>query len=219
MPMLIAHRGSHRSEPENTLAAFSAAVRDGADMVEFDVRRTRDGELVIFHDPEVARRAVPSLTHAELCELSATPVPRLADVLAWARDVGVGCDVELKEDGYVAEVAELLSEAGGPLLVSSFLDPVLAQLAQLAPELERGLLLSFTARGAVDRVRACGAGAAIIAMKLLEEAPVRELHAAGLGVLVWDFLPGRPGHAAWLTDPRIQAVITDDVPGTRALTA
>ena len=219
MPLLIAHRGSHRTERENTLAAFTAAAGDGAEMIEFDVRRTGDGELVIFHDPEVARRALHSLTHAQLCELADVEVPRLADVLSWAQQAGMGCDVELKEDGYVAEVAELLTGFGGALLVSSFLDPVLAQLARLAPDIERGLLLSFTARGAVDRVRSCEAQAAILEMKLVDEAALAALADAGLGVLVWDFHPARPAHAPWPADPRIRGIITDDIPGTRALLA
>jgi glycerophosphoryl diester phosphodiesterase len=49
-PAVVAHRGASAHYPENTLAAFDAAVAAGADIVEFDVRRTPDGALVISHD-------------------------------------------------------------------------------------------------------------------------------------------------------------------------
>jgi glycerophosphoryl diester phosphodiesterase len=219
MPLVIAHRGSHESRPENTIAAFQAAADNGAEMVELDVRRTRDGQLAIFHDPEVARTSLDTLTLAELRAATGVEVPVLPDVLDWAAEAGLGLDVELKQDGYLAQVAPLLSAFSGPLIVTSFLDPALAQLAALAPEIRRGLLLGLTPLGAVKRVRQCDAHAAVIAMKLLGDHVLAELTAAGLDALVWDFLPTRADHTSWLGDERIRAVITDDVPGTRAALA
>jgi glycerophosphoryl diester phosphodiesterase len=46
---LAAHRGFHESLPENSLAAFEAAIEAGADAIEFDVRVTRDGVAVVTH--------------------------------------------------------------------------------------------------------------------------------------------------------------------------
>jgi len=51
----IAHRGDPVQERENTLPAFGAAVARGADMVELDLRRTRDGEIVVLHDQTLQR--------------------------------------------------------------------------------------------------------------------------------------------------------------------
>jgi glycerophosphoryl diester phosphodiesterase len=53
-PLVLAHRGAGRRAPENTIAAFRVARDLGADGVELDVRRTRDGVLVVSHDPVVA---------------------------------------------------------------------------------------------------------------------------------------------------------------------
>src|SRR5580658_10291176 len=74
VPLAIAHRGDPMAERENTLPAFTAAVRQGADMVELDLRRTRDGELVVLHDPTLSRlwtvdRAVADLDLAEVTGL------------------------------------------------------------------------------------------------------------------------------------------------------
>jgi glycerophosphoryl diester phosphodiesterase len=76
-PLLIAHRGGAGLAPENTMAAFEAAVRDwAADMVELDVRATADGACVVVHDPTVERTtdgtgAVAQYTLAELQQLDA----------------------------------------------------------------------------------------------------------------------------------------------------
>ncbi len=55
MPLIIAHRGDSAHAPENTLAAFRRAVETGADGIEFDVRLTKDGEMVVFHDSSLNR--------------------------------------------------------------------------------------------------------------------------------------------------------------------
>jgi glycerophosphoryl diester phosphodiesterase len=47
---VIAHRGASKAERENTVAAFRLAASMGADAVELDVRRSRDGVLVVHHD-------------------------------------------------------------------------------------------------------------------------------------------------------------------------
>ena len=56
-PLIIAHRGVSALAPENTLAAFRKAVEDGAEGIEFDVRLSKDGEAVVFHDADLKRIA------------------------------------------------------------------------------------------------------------------------------------------------------------------
>ena len=130
----VAHRGASVAAPENTLAAVRAAAALGADMVEVDVRRTRDGALVLLHDATLTRTTdastvlpgrgpwrVADLTLAELRRLDAgrthsrvhagEPVPTLADVLDLAGDLGVGVQLELKAPStYPGIVGDLLAE-------------------------------------------------------------------------------------------------------------
>ena len=54
-PWVIAHRGASHVAPENTSSALRSALAAGADMVEVDVRRTADGELVLLHDQSLVR--------------------------------------------------------------------------------------------------------------------------------------------------------------------
>ncbi len=97
-PLAIAHRGEPVSHRENTLPAFAAALALGADMVEIDLRRTQDGEIVVLHDQTLLRlwavdASVGDLDRAELATigegdiriptlrevLSAVPVPLMVD--------------------------------------------------------------------------------------------------------------------------------------------
>ena len=129
----------------------------------------------------------------------------------------IALDVELKEDGYVDEPAELLSgfaASGSDLIVTSFLDPVLAQLRELASQLGRGLILGRPTECGPERASACGATIVLPKMRLVDDASLAELSDAGLSVIVWDFMAAE--HAALLSDPRISGVITDDVPGALA---
>src|SRR5882757_8719835 len=70
------HRGEHLHHPENTMAAYRAAVEAGADFIETDVRTTSDGKLVIMHDGSVDRCTnghgeVANMTFDEIRKLDA----------------------------------------------------------------------------------------------------------------------------------------------------
>ena len=64
--MVAAHRGVATGAAENTIEAFTNAIAVGADMIEFDVRMTRDGELIAFHDARVNGVGVGSLTRDDI---------------------------------------------------------------------------------------------------------------------------------------------------------
>lgn len=98
-PLVVSHRTNAGDAPENTLAGIAAAIRDGCDAVEVDVRATRDGALVLMHDETLTRttgdtRALAAVTRAELRALRVRdphgqtppqPVPTLAEALAATR--------------------------------------------------------------------------------------------------------------------------------------
>jgi hypothetical protein len=88
---------------------------------------------------------------------------------------------------------------------------LLAHLGQIAPSLELGLLLEFTAMQAPRRAQAAGARTVLPEVKLVSEELIAEVTGAGLELVVWDFMAAE--HAPLLADPRVTGVITDDVPG------
>ena len=217
---MIAHRGVHGTgATENTMLAFQLALDAGADMIELDVRRTGDGQFAILHDHDHSGVALDSSPLDEFEARTGFRPPLLGDVLDWAAG-RIALDVELKEDGYTEQLVPLLDGfvgAGGELLVTSFLDPLLARLGQLAPSLRLGLLVEWTAARAAERALAVGAHALLPSMKLVSEPLSVEMVDAGLELIVWDFMAA--DDAALLADARVAGVITDDVPGALAARA
>lgn len=148
----FAHRGLHgEGRAENSMSAFRAAVERGYG-IELDVRLSRDGELVVFHDDTLLRvcgadARVDSKTLAELREyrLSGTEetVPTFREVLELV-DGRVPLLVELKEDAYRYGVTEktvmMLREYKGDFIVESFNPLALGRFRELMPEAMRGIL-------------------------------------------------------------------------------
>lgn len=94
--LVYAHRGFHSTHAENTTAAFEAAWRLGVDGIETDVRLTKDGAAVLFHDRNAPDgRAVASVTRDELARSVGFEVPTLEDTLkrwpekAWNLEIKV----------------------------------------------------------------------------------------------------------------------------------
>ena len=109
---VAAHRGSRIKYAENTIPAFAWAISLGVDQIEFDVRVSKDGELVIIHDDTVDRTTngkgrVCELTLNELKSLDASAgldeqkgvrIPTLIEVMELVKDhPTITLDVELKE--------------------------------------------------------------------------------------------------------------------------
>ncbi len=150
MTLVIAHRGASGYAPENTMPAFELAVRQGADMLELDVLRSADGELVVFHDDTTERwdgqkRMAASCTLAELQQLSigGERVATLAEVCAFARERQVRLNVELKGAGFSADVARMLQAERIEELVimSSFNETALHEFAAASPGVARAYLM------------------------------------------------------------------------------
>lgn len=123
--VVVGHRGTVKFAPENTLAGFNKAIELGADLIEMDVRETKDGHLVIMHDVSVARTTegrgnVAELTLEQIKSLDAGAefdiafkgerVPTLAEALR-AIDGRALPDIDLKA-GNPRKVVDAVREAG-----------------------------------------------------------------------------------------------------------
>ena len=152
--LILAHRGAWDQAPQNSPAAVRRAIELGVDGIEIDVRRTADGRLVVIHDARLRWRAVGRLTHQQAqARMQAGQAPLLGEVLEAAAAERLLVDVELKEDGYVAEAVALVQQ-GLPLdsyVFTSFAAGVLAQVKRHAPEARTGLLLAPRAARQVAR--------------------------------------------------------------------
>ena len=147
-----AHRGLHNERmPENSLAAFRAAVSAGFG-IELDVRLTSDGELVVFHDDTLDRMTgesgrVDARTLSELKMIrlgnSDEKIPTFKEVLELVAG-RVPLLVELKEDagkyGVTEKAVELLRDYKGEFIIESFNPLAMGRVKKLMPEVLRGFL-------------------------------------------------------------------------------
>jgi len=121
-PLIIAHRGGSEEFTENTLGAFTRAMKIGADGIETDLRLTRDGVVVVYHDEKYGRveglpksgsaKLISALTYAELSAKTLPPVgedkggqrvPTLSELL----QVGGGLlNIELKRNARCDEMVD-----------------------------------------------------------------------------------------------------------------
>ena len=152
-PLLLGHRGVRplpllglrwrkpNLPAENTLAAFSYAMNNGCDGIEFDVRYTRDRRSVLWHDAKLKGNEVAATDHRGLERRSGHELASLRDVLvhfggsAWL-------DIELKVAGEEEAVADAL-RAHPPqrgYVISSFLPEVLLRLHEIDSSLPLGYI-------------------------------------------------------------------------------
>lgn len=143
---IIAHRGaSALAHRENTLEAFEIAIDYHADMVEFDIRKTKDNQLIVFHDATIQGKTIHELTYAQMNELAKTEdyrVPLLVEVLELCQGK-IELDVELKEAGYEEKVIEELCQRYDydKFSIKSFNPAVPKRVKELDSNILTGLLV------------------------------------------------------------------------------
>ncbi len=190
---LLAHRGDHRAAPENTLAAFAAALAiPGVDGLELDVRASADGVAIVLHDATLTRvqgRRVRA-SRLTVADLAGQGVPTLADVLA-ACPPGAFLDVELKEDVGEAALGPLRAARALPggsvagVVVSSFDRAALATVRRLEPTWPTWLNTAWLSDRAIRAARDLGCAGIAAEWHRIDARRVERVRAAGLELAAW----------------------------------
>lgn len=212
-PLVIAHRGGALESTENTIAAFQRAIRIGADGIETDIRLTRDGTVVVYHDdyfgrveglPQAQRtRLVSDMTYGELSAQTLIPVgedtggrraPTLDDLL---KQVHTGLlNIELKR---CARFGDLVNKTAAALKNSPALDRVVLEApdldtaeklrAALGPRIKLHINPGYDGnvpyQVALERVLKFHPHSISVAFKKLSRELVETAHNAGVEVWVW----------------------------------
>lgn len=204
-PLVLGHRGARHAAPENTLRAFELSRLEGADGVELDVRLSKNGEVIVLHDPSLERvsgganrQRAQDLDAAELARVDVGEgegVPRLADVLDWATRFDLCVNVEVKTDvpdrqRLVRAVADLLGAHQGSeerILLSSFGPDVVLMLARRLPSFGVAWLIHDRQKlwRLASRFRWLGAVGVNPQHTLLSTARVQSLKQRGALVSTW----------------------------------
>jgi glycerophosphoryl diester phosphodiesterase len=213
-PQLAAHRGGALLWPENSLLAFRSAAALGADYLELDVHATRDGELVVIHDPTLDRtttgsgpvraRALDEVRALRLKDragmVTAELVPTLEEVVRLAADGARQLLVEVKVDErgarYPAIEEKVLAvldrhAMGERAVVMAFEEPTWRRVRELRPAIRAGALYSgrsLQGRPLADALEGCQrAGVAFVGLQhaLLSAEVVDQARRAGVALGAW----------------------------------
>jgi glycerophosphoryl diester phosphodiesterase len=205
----------------------SGALELGADALELDVHASRDGAVMVHHDPVPPPHTTePSYAGIRIAELSLKElktfwvepgigIPTLAAVLrAVANRARVY--VEIKARGIEHRVVETIRAAGAAerCAVHSFDHRAAKRVRELAPELRGGVLTDSYLIDPVAAMRAADAADYWIWWEQADNALVQAIHAAGGRVIAWTV--NDPTAARALADLGVDGICTDDVPAIRA---
>ena len=188
--LVVSHRGYHRHHPENTLAAFEAAIQLGVDGLEADIRLSADDVALLFHNRLAPDgREVRAVTHPELTAAAGYPVPTLDEALAlWPDRFWV---LEIKRPEALAATVEILKSRGPGFhcLVISFWHTVVLELRKHL-DVDCGILMSqrpLDLAGAIDRrFRERGVETIVWNYEYLDEGLVDKARALGYRSMVYN---------------------------------
>ncbi len=179
-------------EPENTLRSFVAAEEAGLDVIELDLHLSKDGALVVMHDPDVDRTTdgtgpIADQTLAELKTLDAgrgERVPVFEEVLD---AVTLPLQAEIKDVQAARALAEVLRDRDlvGRVEVSSFHDEAVAEMARLVPGVRTALIGSRFGLDIVSRAADAGATTVCLNLRRLTLEIVEEARRRDLRIIGW----------------------------------
>lgn len=151
---IIGHRGAAGIAPENTVKGFRAAIAAGVDWIEFDVRATKDGEVVVIHDPNTLRtgkrwNSIKKTSFSKLRDIGHEDrkIPTLKEALDTIYP-HAKADIEIKSSGCAKAVVENIQELikrgakYDDFLVTSFNIKNLEEVYELDSKIKVGLLHS-----------------------------------------------------------------------------
>ncbi len=222
---ISAHQGGGEHAPAGSWAAYQSALELGVDYVEFDVRRTRDGALVVYHDKraEAAGLRPFELTRDELLAAAGGELPTLRDMLELLAG-RAKAHIDVKEPGYESEVVTAALDVLGPngFLVTGE-DAVVAGVKRAAAGVRAALSLGrgpheiplsqlLRVRGSewwpIRRVRACGADAVALHHRLARAGTLRTVARAGIPALIWT-VNDPTLIRRFVHDPRVEVLVTE----------
>lgn len=190
--LTIGHRGIMGVEPENTLRSFVAAEQAGLDMIELDLRLSRDGTLVVMHDADLDRTTdgtgpVAERTLAELRALDAgrdERVPLFEEVLD---AVGVPLQAEIKDTAAARALAEVMERRGltARVEVSSFHEEAIAEITRLVPGVRTALIAGRYGTDVADRATRAGASTVCLDIRRLTLEIVELARKSDLWIIGW----------------------------------
>lgn len=226
--LIIGHRGAAELAPENTIEAFQAGIDAGADMLEFDVQRTRDGELLIVHDTTLFR------THKKLTIIRWSTHDSIKRAIEKGHQIAtlkevldryfgkVLLNLEIKNHGTSKHIVQFITDNyirdqsdWEAILFSSFKPAELVALRKYAPSAQIAMLHDknpFTYMVFHKQVGFVAVGFHRLRMNSLAIAVAKQL-----GLFTYTYTVNRPEAVQQAANAGIDAIVTDNPVALRAI--
>jgi len=226
--LIIGHRGAAELAPENTIEAFQAGIDAGADMLEFDVQRTRDGELLVVHDTTLFR------THKKLTIIRWSTHDSIKRAIEKGHQIAtlkevldryfgkVLLNLEIKNHGTAKHIVQFITDNyihdqsdWEAILFSSFKSSELVALRKYAPYAQISMLHDknpFTFMAFHKRVGFAAVGFHRLRMNSLAIAVAKQL-----GLFTYTYTVNRPEAVHQAANAGIDAIVTDNPVILRAI--
>ena len=225
--IIMGHRGANKIAPENTLKSFKKAIELGADIVEFDVRQSRDGEIVIIHDEDTFRTTgqkglVEDMNLFDLKQLDFgenEKIPTLEELINLAKGkISLNC--EIKVEGIIKKIVKIFQDTDliDSVILSSFIHKELIKAKRIAPNIKlaalipegTGLLIDwYFKKRAIDKAVKNKFFAINPLYKLVNRQFVDYAHKKGLKVYPWTVDSGIA--IKKLVNVGVDGIITNDI--------
>lgn len=191
MFLKVGHRGARAYEIENTIESFKKAIELGVNAIEFDVRKTKDGKLVVIHDDNLRRVfgkeiAINQAALKELKQITENKIPTLAEALQFIDKKVEKILIELKEIGCEKNVLEVIKKEKlhGHVIIVSFHEDALSEVRRLDTRIETGLIYAKHKNPIASALK-LNAQYLVPLYKLTHTKNIEDAHKNNLKVIVW----------------------------------
>jgi len=194
-----AHRGASEYAPENTMLSFSLGLTMGANGIETDVQKTKDGVLVLFHDDTLDRVTgksgeIKDYTLSQIKSFSVTThgisdkIVTFEEFLKAFGSKKIYFAIELKKKGIGKEVAEMINKYGikNKTVVTSFSYDALLEIKEFDSSLKLGYLTWEVDDNLINKMLADGFYEICPRDDLVTKENVKKWHELGLNVRAWN---------------------------------
>lgn len=195
MIKVLGHRGCRGLEPENTFRAFKKAIDLGVDLIEFDVRMTKDKRLVVIHDEKLDRTTngrgfVRDFTFEEIRKLDAgkgEKVPSLEEVLNFLKSQKPIIVIEIKEPETTEQILKIIKreKIESKVTIVSFWLKTLKKIKKVEPKIKTGALFRKKAKNTISLIKEIGANGLGLEYHSVDEKIVKECHKENLEINAW----------------------------------
>ena len=190
---IVGHRGAKGVKPENTVCAIEYGIKAGADIVEVDVRKTRDGKLILLHDKDFKRLTGKDLSPSDLefefirenITIGGEPVATLEEAIE-SVNKRAGLFIEIKEPETTDQIVKIVKEKDADNWVAfiSFYEEALIEVKKIDKGLKTGIIY-MRPPGKIIEAKKINAEIVLPSYKLATEKAIAFAHRLKLKVVSW----------------------------------